>query len=109
MIGRLNKTAPAAIGPNCRLYSVKNSDNPTGTVLVPDIVINNANKKSFNPVKNVKIAVVAIPLIDTGTIIRKKTPKLLQPSTNAASSNSLGMPSKNPIIIHITNGIPILA
>ena len=84
MIGRLNKTAPAAIGPNWILYSVKNSDNPTGTVLVPDIVINKANKKSFNPVKNVKIAVVAIPFIATGTITRKKALRLLQPSTNAA-------------------------
>ena len=50
------------------------------------------------------IAQVAMPGAANGTITRVSTVNVLAPSTNAASSSSIGMPSMMPFISQIANG-----
>ena len=45
------------------------------------------------------------PILAIGRMILMNAPNLLQPSIIAASSNSVGIPAKKPLKIHILNGI----
>ncbi|GAI28857.1 unnamed protein product [marine sediment metagenome] len=53
-----------------------------------------AKRKSPQETMKAKKAATAIPGEEIGRIILKSVPILLDPSIKAASSNSLGMPSK---------------
>jgi len=64
----------------------------TGKVFIPSETVNiEANVYSFQEVTNEKAAVAPIPGRASGNIIFHNTWNLLAPSTNAASSNSIGI------------------
>ena len=66
--GKLNKNAPAHIGPRSRLYADKNPASPTVNVFAFVLVSNNATRKSFHARNNVKINAVANPGLQIGRI-----------------------------------------
>src|SRR5437868_1695426 len=53
----------------------------------------------------VKMTTVSMPATDMGRMTRVNAPRRLIPSTMAASSMSLGMALKNPIISQVQNGM----
>ena len=78
---------------------------PTGNVYMSFEVLKvNASKNSFHAARNENNAVTAIAGSDNGRIIFANISNLLHPSINAASSNSRGTVSKNPLSIHTHRG-----
>src|SRR5690242_20714272 len=76
----------------------------TGVVWDRTAVISSANRNSFQEARKAKIAVTAMPPDTTGITTRHRAPSLLQPSTVAASSRSLGTASKKLDISQIESG-----
>ena len=66
----------------------------TGRVCVFEPVKMRAYKNSFQEYRRQKIAVVASPGADKGSVIRQSTPTLPQPSMIAACSSSRGIVAK---------------
>lgn len=91
--GKLNRNAPAHIGPKSRLYADKNPARPTVNVLAFVLVRRRATRKSFYARNRVKINAVASPGLQIGRITLQKVCKLLAPSIYAASSSVVGTPS----------------
>ena len=63
-----------------------------------------ANRYSFQANTQLRIAVTARPGRASGTMTLVRIWKVLQPSSIAASSSSLGMPSIMPLSSQIANG-----
>jgi hypothetical protein len=79
--------------------------NPTEATHFDSVFINVfAAKNSSQAIRKEKIEVATIPGRIKGRWIRKKSPNLVQPSTSAASSSSLGKVSKKPQSSHTHNG-----
>src|SRR5690625_3441160 len=77
-------------------YCDANDCTPSGSVYDPSLFKMNRGKMyEFQLATNAKIPVVMTPGIDSGTTIRKKNPRRLAPSIEAASSNSLGIARRN--------------
>ena len=76
----------------------------TGKVLAALPVRTIAIRNSFQEKIKQNIAVVDNPGQESGKTTLRNALNGLQPSTTAASSNSLGIPLKNDFIIQIVNG-----
>ena len=77
----------------------------TGSVLAFLAVSIKANRNSFQEKMKQKTKVTTSPGNETGSIILKKAPNLEHPSTIAASSSSLGIPSTKLFMTHIVKGM----
>ena len=66
--GKLNKNAPAHIGPRSRLYADRKPARPTVNVLAFILVSNREIRKSFHARNNVNIKAVASPGLQIGKI-----------------------------------------
>jgi len=78
---------------------------PTGMVREADVEVKvRANKNSFQAKMKTKIAVVNIPGAARGRVTRKKVPNKLDPSTQAAFSNSDGISLKKLVKIQMVKG-----
>ena len=78
--GKLNKNAPAHIGPKSRLYADKKPAKPTVNVFAFVLVSNNATRKSFHAKNYVNINAVAKPGLQIGRITFLNVCRLLAPS-----------------------------
>ena len=95
---------PAAeITSHWMLNADKNLGISAGNVLAIKFVKVNAKTNSFQDIIMAKIAVAAIPDLAIGSTTLLNAWSLVIPSIMAASSYSIGMPSKMPFIIHTVN------
>src|SRR5512137_2219410 len=74
------------------------------TYILSRVASTTANRYSFQATRNEKIAVATTPGNESGKTTRRKAPSEEHPSMTAASSSSVGIPSKNPFIIQTQNG-----
>ena len=103
--GKLTSKLAAAKSPHdCPVEEIIEA-RPTGSVYMSFDVLNvNASKNSFHAARNENRAVTAIAGSESGKMILAKISNLLHPSSMAASSNSLGTVSKNPLSIQTQSG-----
>ena len=66
--GKLNKNAPAHMGPKSKLYADRNPANPTVNVFASVLVSNNAMRKSFHARNKVNMNAVAKPGLQIGRL-----------------------------------------
>jgi len=104
IIGIIARTVPADSFPINTPLWVTIAARLTVIVVVSEPVRINAKRNSFQLIIKLKIDADIIPGTAKGTTILKKVPNGDNPSTAAASSISLGMPSKNPIKSQTRNG-----
>src|SRR5215207_9903900 len=103
-IGAIIVTTAAQIAP---IWSPCDDISPasaTGSVFELRPVNTRAKRNSFQERTKAKTPAASIPGSESGTMMRQKAPRRPLPSTNAASSNSRGIPWKKPIRIQTTNG-----
>src|SRR5215831_11722733 len=102
--GNVASVPIAMISPHRMSKDVMNSAMPSGIVFMSPLVISTlANKNSFHESTNTKTATENMPGKASGNMIVEKVRKNEAPSTQAASSISRGMPSKNDLSIQRAN------
>ena len=102
--GRRDTTEIAAISPQLVPVTVTNSASPVVTVRALTLVSVAAKRYSFHANTQLRTAVIAMPGAARGTITFRNTVAMLAPSTYAASSSSVGMPSMIPFRSQMAKG-----
>ena len=75
-----------------------------GSVIVLLPLNTSENIKLFHEKINASSEAVRIPALQSGSTTLKKVRNFVQPSTHAAISSSIGIDSKNGVIIHTISG-----
>src|SRR5262249_13294727 len=103
-IGTAASTPAALIAPQSMSIRVMSVDAPTGTVCDPGLdVSTSATRNSLYVTMTAKIAVATSPGAASGSTIRRNAVMRDEPSTNDASSRSIGISRKKLSIIQTTN------
>ena len=87
-----------------RLVPVKYESQTVAVCFDPSFRRMRAKMYSFQLVMKAKIEVATRPGATSGSRIRTKAPRRLEPSTIAASSSSRGIPIRKPRSVHTENG-----
>lgn len=106
MIGITAITAPAICIGYLVVYCPCNVESAGPSVILSiDVLTINGHMKSFHANFAVKITNDTIPAFVSGSMICPKIWKRLQPSSNAASSNSFGNDRKNCLRRNVPNAL----
>src|SRR5262245_26638051 len=103
--GRALMTVEAISGPQKNTSCDMKFTRPVVTVLALVVLVNTcAYRNSFQACVNEKKVTTTRAGSDIGSTTRTRAPTRLQPSTRAASSNSMGTDLKYPMSNHVQNG-----